>query len=60
VKSDRFQIRLDGKLKEQASRILRRRHSNLSAFVTQALQQLVESDNLERRVNGRSEEVEQV
>jgi antitoxin component of RelBE/YafQ-DinJ toxin-antitoxin module len=59
MKSDRFQIRLDPKLKEQATRVLRRRHTTVTDFITQALRQLVESDTLERRV-GRSEEAEQV
>lgn len=59
MKSDRFQIRLDAKLKEQATRVLRRRHTTVTDFVTQALRQLVESDALERRA-GRGEEVEQV
>jgi antitoxin component of RelBE/YafQ-DinJ toxin-antitoxin module len=57
MKAGRLQLRLDPKLKEQADKAVRRRHTTLTAAITQFLQQLVETDRVERRV---SEEVDQV
>jgi hypothetical protein len=59
MKDDRLQLRIDPKLKEQASKILRRRHMTLSSYVTLSLQALVEAEALERRT-GRGPEVEQI
>jgi hypothetical protein len=57
MKDDRLQLRLDPKLKAQANKAVRRRHTTLTAVITQFLQGLVEADTKERRVG---EEVDQV
>jgi len=59
VKEERLQVRIDPKLKEQAARLARRRHTTVSALVTHLLQQVVEADRLERQT-GSGGDVEQI
>jgi antitoxin component of RelBE/YafQ-DinJ toxin-antitoxin module len=56
MRQDRLQLRIDARLKEQATRVVKRRHTTLTAVITQFLQQLVESDAMERRVGVRDHE----
>jgi hypothetical protein len=55
VKSARLQLRCDARLKEQAERLARRRHTTLSAMVTRYIQHELEADHLERHVGGKGE-----
>ncbi len=56
MREGRLQLRLDARLKEQATRVVKRRRTSLSAVITQFLQQLVESDAMERHVGTRDHE----
>jgi antitoxin component of RelBE/YafQ-DinJ toxin-antitoxin module len=60
MKENRLQLRIDPRLKERASRVARRRHTTVSALITQFLQQLVETDLIEQRVASSTGDVEQV
>lgn len=60
MKGDRLQLRIDPKLKEQATRVLKRRHTTLTAAITQYLQQIVEAAEMERRAGVHRPDVEQV
>jgi antitoxin component of RelBE/YafQ-DinJ toxin-antitoxin module len=59
MKEERLQLRIAPKLKEQAQRLAKRRHTTLSALMTLLLQRAVEADEAARRV-GPGQEVEQV
>lgn len=60
MKENRLQLRIDPRLKERAIQVARRRHTTVSALITQFLQQLVEADHIERRAVSSTGEVEQV
>jgi hypothetical protein len=57
VKDERLQLRVGSKLKRDAERLARRRNTTLTALITAYLQELVDTESLQR--SGR-ELVEQV
>lgn len=56
MREERLQLRLDARLKERATKAVRRKHTTLTAVITQFLQQLVEADEMEKRVGTRDHE----
>ena len=52
-------VRIDAELKRKVLQLVQRRHTTLSAYITEALQRMVESDKLQRMVKPTSD-VEQI
>ena len=59
MKDERIQVRIDAELKKKVLQLMRRRHITLSAYITEALQRMVESDKLQRMVKP-TRDVEQI
>jgi len=55
MKEERIQVRIDAELKRKVLQLVQRRHTTLSAYITEALQRMVESDKLQRMVKPTSD-----